>query len=59
MRRGKISTIMTTLHKYKKFEEKKKKFKEKWKCVAYLRIESNDDITLLYYKKFVEKNNHF
>ena len=58
MRRGKISTIMTTLHKYKKFV-KKKNFKEKWKCVAYLRIESNDDITLLYYKKFVEKNNHF
>ena len=50
---------MTTLHKYKKFEEKKKNFKEKWKCVAYLRIESNDDITLLYYKKFLEKNNHF
>ena len=50
---------MTTLHKYKKFEKKKKNFKEKWKCVAYLRIESNDDITLLYYKKIFRKKQPF
>ena len=47
---------MTTLHYNKKLVEKTT-LKHYWTCVACLRIESNDDITLA--QKISRKNNNF